>query len=157
MVALFTIEASPTTAGALEPDALGEGDAEALADEDGDGEELADGEAELDALAAGAALSLVADSACPEPPLLLGDGLDEAFAEELADALGDVLADPDGDADELGEAELLGDGAVRSAAGAHCVPIPLHSSTWRNRSSAVVPTRSATFCAPAPGTDTVMY
>jgi hypothetical protein len=154
---LFTIEASPVVAGALEPVALGEGDAELLADADGEdeGEELADGEAELDALAAGAALSLVADSACPEPPLLLGDGLDEALAEELADAFGDELADPDGDADELGEA--LGDGATRSAAGAQVVPTPLHSSTWRNRSSAVVPTRAATFCAPAPGTDTVMY
>lgn len=72
------------TAGGAAAEVLGDGDAAPLADGDGedDGDELAFGEDELVALAAGAAASLLAFSAWPEPPLPLGDGL--ALAEELA-------------------------------------------------------------------------
>ena len=57
----------------------------------------------------------------------------------------DGEADGDTDADGVGVG--VADGVVVLAAS---------SRTWRSRSNAVWPTIDATFCAPAPGTETTM-
>jgi hypothetical protein len=99
---------------------------------------------------------LVALTAWPAPadpdPVL---GLGEALALLDAFALLEGLAEAELDTDADGLA--VGVTAWSAEAGAHWVPTPVHRSTWRNRSCAVLPTVPTTFCAPAPGTDTVMF
>ncbi len=90
---------------------------------------------EVDAVGDGvaAAPSLLAPTDWPEPPDAEADG------DGLAD-LPPALADDDG----------VGVAAADVSFGAT-------SRTWRSRSSAVSPTRVATFCAPAPGTETTIW
>ncbi len=79
---------------------------------------------------------------------------DEAFARADEEPLGEVVGlgevEPDGDG--LGEADPLEVGlAAVGEVARHWVEMPEHSSTWRNRSSAVCPTMPTTFSAPWPG------
>jgi hypothetical protein len=107
---------------------------------DGGGLLLPDGAGELLAAAG-------VEDACD-----VGDGEDAALAfgdgEDAALALGDADADL---APALCEADGVGDGVV--------MPDVKFGATYRTsriRSRAVSPTRVATFCAPAPGTDTTI-
>src|SRR5580700_9728529 len=121
------------TAGAAAADeagAAGDGDAVALAEEEALAETDGDGEA--------AAPSRVALTDWPEPlaGLLLapGDGLGAAGAVD-ADVLGDGLVEG------LAEAAAA---AEATDCDTQVVPTPVHSSTWRSRSWAVVPTIAST-------------
>ncbi len=103
--------------------------------------------AEVDALGEDEAPNLVAPAAWPDPLLDEVVGLGE-----VVDGLGEVEPVVDG----LGEVDEPTVGlAAFGPAARHWVEMPEHSSTWRNRSSAVCPTMLATFSAPWPGTDTV--
>ena len=94
--------------------------------------------------------SWLAPIAWPEPPEEDGLALEEALAVEEALDEGDGLDDP-----ELAFGLLDVDGVGVGVAEA-VVVFGAISSTCRIRSSAVSPTSVATFCAPAPGTDTTI-
>ncbi len=130
--------AAPLTAEVADGDALG--DADGLADA------VADGLAE----AAGSARARLAISWAPAAPPA-APAAPAACAEELADALGEAFSVADGLA--LGEAV---DDALAEGAGVATVVFGASSSTSRNRSWAVCPTRFTTCCVPWPGTDTLM-
>ena len=115
----------------VEPDAGGLAEVDGEADAFG----LPDADADGDGLAEAPILRALA--AWPEP--------DEDVA--LADADGDGLVD-------LAPAFAEDDGVGVVAAAV--VVFGATSSTCRRRSSAVSPTRVATFCAPAPGTETTI-
>ena len=110
---------------------VAEGVAEALAA--GVADALADGLA----VAAGSARARLAISWVPAPA---APGAPAAWAEELADALGDAFAVELALGDGVPDAEALGDGVAAAAA-----VFGATSSTWRKRSWAVCPTRSTTF------------
>jgi len=77
-------------------------------------------------------------------------------------AAGEALAAGLGDAADFAFDDFFGLAAGLDGLGvADCVPVEVvrfgaTSSTWRNRSRAVRPTRFSTCCAPFPGTATVM-
>ena len=137
-----------------EPPALGVGELAGVA--------VAAGFALPPAAAAASRLELAARPWPPDPaafaPRAPDDGVGEtaAFAEDfLLLLVADGVADPDGLADGDGVGVADGVGAADGLA-AGVVRFGATSSTWRNRSSAVLPTRLSTCCAPLPGTATVM-
>ncbi len=146
VVAAFSAPASPCpslvvdSTGLPDPDGVGVGD--------GDGVLEAFGVLVADELGDGLAVapSLLAPTAWPEPD----DGV--------------AVADPEAEGDDDGltvelAAGLADDGAVVGvgvAVAPATVSLGASSSTCRKRSNAVSPTSVATFCAPAPGTETTI-
>jgi len=145
----FTVEAwsalasPPDEPMELTVDNLGLPEAGVLELGDGDG----DGELEADVLGDGVepAPILLAPTAWPEP----------ADFDEEGDALGLVVGVAEGDdvgvAEGVAEADGLGVVVVEPV-----VVFGPVNRTCRSRSNAVSPTSVATFCAPAPGTDTTI-
>jgi len=129
------------------PDPLGLADGLALAD--------GDGELEADVLGDDVELApiLLAPTAWPEPPdfdedgvalgLVVGEGDDvaEGVVEGVAEGVVEGVAEADGLGVVVAEAVVV---------------LSATSRTCRSRSNAVSPTSVATFCAPAPGTETTI-